>query len=73
MVKHRHKKEKKIRKALFHIILKRLKIKQRNLNKGKFVLKPSFKKESKDAFHQTLKNIPVSDREAHIGYMITQT
>ena len=38
-------KKKKLRKALFYIMLKWLKTKQRNLNEGKFGLKPSFKKE----------------------------
>ena len=31
------------------------------------------KKENKGAFHQTLQNVRVSDREAHFSYMITQT
>ena len=30
-------------------------------------------RENKGAFHQTLQNIRVSDREAHFRYMITQT
>ena len=47
---------------------------ERNLNEGKFGIKPSFKKkESKGAFHQTLLNICDSDREAYFRYMITQT
>ena len=38
-------KKKKIRRALLHIILKPLKKKtERNLNEGKFLLKPTFKK-----------------------------
>ena len=43
---------------------------ERNLNEGKFVLKLSFKKE-KTKVRST--NRLVSDREAHMRYMITQT
>ena len=56
-------KKKKIRKALFYIILRHLKTKVWNLNEGKFGLKSTFKKENKGVFHQTVKNILVSERE----------
>ena len=72
MVKHGHKKE-KIRKAL-KALLNNIKTSEdkteRNLNEGKFVLKLSFKKE-KTKVRST--NRLVSDREAHMRYMITQT
>ena len=72
MVKHGHKKE-KIRKAL-KALLNNIKTSEdkteRNLNEGKFVLKLSFKKEKTKVLST---NRLVSDREAHIRYMITQT
>ena len=73
-MKHGHKKE-KIKKNSFLYNIKMSEDKtERNLNKGKFGIKPSFKKkESKGAFHQTLLNICDSDREAYFRYMITQT
>ena len=61
-------KKKKIRKALFYIILRHLKTKVWNLNEGKFGLKSTFKKENKGVFHQTVKNILVSEREAHVRF-----
>ena len=72
MVKHGHKKE-KIRKAL-KALLNNIKTSEdkteRNLNEGKFVLKLSFKKEKTKVLST---NRLVSDREAHMRYMITQT
>ena len=64
--------KKKERKTLFYIMLQRLKIKQKE--RKKVWLKALFQeRENKVAFHQTLQNIHVSDREAHFRYMITQT
>ena len=72
VVKHGHKKE-KIRKAL-KALLNNIKTSEdkteRNLNEGKFVLKLSFKKEKTKVLST---NRIVSDREAHMRYMITQT
>ena len=72
MVKHGHKKE-KIRKPL-KALLNNIKTSEdkteRNLNEGKFVLKLSFKKEKTKVLST---NRLVSDREAHMRYMITQT
>ena len=71
-MKHGHKKEKINKKLFFIVILKRLKTKQKERRKVRD--KALFqKKENKGAFHQTLQNISVSDREAHFSDMITQT
>ena len=67
-------KKKNLRKALFYIILKRL-----NTNGKKSIRKQAWAKAlfqeraNNGAFHQTLQNIRVLDREAHFSYMITQT
>ena len=72
MVEHGHKK-KKLRKYFFHIILKRLKTKQKEYKRRKVWDKALFQeKENKGVFHQKLHNIRVSDREAHFRFMITQ-
>ena len=61
MVKHGHKKE-KIKNSSFLYNIKMSEDKtERNLNEGKFGIK------------QTLQNIHISDREAYLRYMITQT
>ena len=77
MVKDGHKKEKIKKSSLLYNIKTSEDKTERNLNEGKFGLKPSFKKEkkreNKGAFHQTLQNICVSNSEAHFRYMITQT
>ena len=65
-----------IKKSSFYIILNKMPEykTERNLNEVKLGIKPSFKKKTnKGVFHQMLKNINVSDREAHFRYMITQT
>ena len=68
------KKEKNKKSSLLYNIKTSEDKTERNLNEGKFLLKPSFKKEkTKVAFPQTLQNIRVSVKEAHIRYMITQT
>ena len=68
MVKHGHKKEKVKKSSLLYNVKTSEDKTERNLNEGKFGLKPSFKKEKTGAFHQTLQNMHVLDREAHFRY-----
>ena len=64
-------KKRKLRKALFCVLLKRLRQKRKKSKRRKVWVKDLFQeRESKGAFHQTLQNIRASDREAHFRYMI---
>ena len=73
MVKHDHKRQKnKTGSLLYNITTSEDKTKKSN--RRKVSVKALFQeRENKFAFHQTLQNIHVSDRQAHIRYMITQT
>ena len=70
-------KNKKIKQSSFLCNIKTSEDKTQNIKKSKQRKvwdKLLFQeKENKGAFHQTLQNIRVSDREAHFRYMITQT
>ena len=64
--------KRKLRKAFFYIILKRLKTKQNKSKRRKVWVKDLFQeRENKGAFHHTLQNIRVSDLHAQIQKLIS--
>ena len=66
-------KKKKLRKCFFHTILLNVWRQSRKKYKRRKVWDKALfqEKENKGAFHQTLQNIRVSDREAHFKFIIT--
>ena len=66
MVKHGHKKEKNKKSFLYNIKTSEEKI-ERNLNKGKFGVKPSFKKKKAKVLSTRLYRIYVSEIEKLIS------